>query len=113
MRTAQIKRPKGIGLRYVNERKFAGSRNIFTVGFAPAQTRQSDDRFENVAGTAGTRTAKSVQPATSLDLYVENQHYVTVQTALVLGAQATRVSRSFLMSFLPTATTVSMCVTTR
>ena len=90
----------GFGLKYVNEGKLAGRRNIFTVGLNPAQLRQGDDRFANVSGVPGARTAKSVQTANTLDIYAENQHYVTEKTALVLGVQATRASRKFFDEFL-------------
>jgi iron complex outermembrane receptor protein len=90
----------GLGLKYVNEGQLAGRRNIFTAGINPVQLRQGDDRFTNVGGAPRVRTGKSVQTATTLDLYAENQHYVTEKTALVLGLQATRASRKFFDEFL-------------
>ena len=85
----------GLDLRYVSEVPLGGRRNLLTVGFSPARGTNTDDRYVNVAGTAGARTAQSDQTAANYDLYAENQHYVTPQAVLVLGAQAARAPRKF------------------
>jgi iron complex outermembrane receptor protein len=90
----------GVGLRYSNDARIGGRRNLFTLGFSTARTRQRDDRFQNVAGAPGDRTAQSDQTATALDAFAENQHYVTQRTALVLGVQATRATRRYADEFL-------------
>jgi len=90
----------GLSLRYLDEATFAGRKNQFTLGFSPVRTSQRDDRFQNLAGAAGARTAQSDQTATTVDLYAENQHYITDKTVLVLGAQATRATRKYVDEFL-------------
>lgn len=85
----------GFDLRYVGESPVAGRRNILTVGFSPTRGTATDDRYANVAGTAGARTAQSNQTAMNFDLYAENQHYITDQWVLVLGAQAARAERKY------------------
>lgn len=85
----------GFDLRFVSESPFLGRRNLLTIGFSPALTEQTDDRYANVGGNRGARTAQSDQTATNLDLYVENQHYVGPADALILGAQASRASRKY------------------
>lgn len=90
----------GLDLRYVSEAPWWGRRNLLTVGFSPALTEQTDDRYVNVGGNRGARTAQSDQTASNLDLYVENQHYVGERDVLVLGAQATRAARKYEDKFL-------------
>lgn len=85
----------GFDARYVSESLLAGRRNILTIGFSPSRGVATDDRYANVAGTAGARTGQSDQTATNLELYAENQHYVTDSWVLVLGAQASRSVRRF------------------
>ncbi|MEO8004609.1 MAG: TonB-dependent receptor [Betaproteobacteria bacterium] len=90
----------GMDLRYVSEAPLLGRRNLLTIGFSPALTDQTDNRFANVGGTRGARTAASDQTATNLDLYFEDQHYVGERDALVVGAQASRSSRKYEDHFL-------------
>lgn len=90
----------GLDLRYVSEAAFLGRRNLLTIGLSPAFTEQTDDRHANVGGNRGARTALSDQTASNLDLYVENQHYVTEKDAFILGAQATRATRKYEDRFL-------------
>ncbi len=85
----------GLDVRYVSESPFFGRRNLLTIGVSPALTEQTDDRFANVGGRRGARTAQSDQTASNLDLYVENQFYVTTTDALVMGAQASHASRKY------------------
>jgi iron complex outermembrane receptor protein len=90
----------GMDLRFVSEVPLLGGRNLLTVGFSPALTDQTDDRFANIGGTRGMRTAASDQTAQNLDLYLENQHYIGERDAFVIGAQATRTSRKYADRFL-------------
>lgn len=85
----------GLDARYINENTLGGRKNIFTIGFSPSRGVASDDRYVNVAGTAGARTGQSEQTAVNLNVYAENQHYVTPHWVLVLGAQAAQSSRRF------------------
>jgi iron complex outermembrane receptor protein len=85
----------GLHVRYINEASVAGRKNILTVGLSPSRGVAKDDRYLNVSGTPGARTAQSKQTAVSVDVYAENQHYLTDRFALVLGAQASRSSRKY------------------
>lgn len=90
----------GLDVRYTNETPLAGRRNILTLGFSPTRGTATDDRFVNVAGAAGARTAQSDQTAVNFEVYAENQHYLTDHWVLVLGAQAARSSRKYEDKFL-------------
>lgn len=90
----------GLDLRYISESPLLGRSNILTVGFSPALTEQTDDRFVNVGGSRGARTAQSNQTATNFDLYFEDQHYVGARDALIIGAQASHASRKYQDLFL-------------
>jgi len=85
----------GMNVRYINEARVAGKKNILTVGFSPSRGVAKDDRYLNVSGTPGARTAQSEQTAVNIDVYAENQHYLNDRFALVLGAQASRSSRKY------------------
>lgn len=66
---------------------------IFTVGLYPTGGRTQDDRFNNIRGRRGTRTAKSTQDAINMDFYAENQPYVLHRLALVTGLPLPYASR--------------------
>jgi iron complex outermembrane receptor protein len=83
----QENRDVGGQLRWVSERPLLGRRNILTAGFAPSRGTIKEDRWINAGGNRGARTNRFDQLATNRELYVENQHYVTPQTAVVLGVQ--------------------------
>jgi iron complex outermembrane receptor protein len=85
----------GLDVRYVNETRVTGRKNILTIGFNPARGMATDDRYQNIGGRPGARTAQSEQTAGSLDFYAENQHYLNDKFVLVLGAQASRSSRKY------------------
>ncbi len=89
----------GMDVRYINEARVAGRKNILTIGVNPARGTATDDRYLNVGGRPGARTAQSDQTAVSLDFYAENQHYLNDKFALVLGAQASRSSRKYADKF--------------
>jgi iron complex outermembrane receptor protein len=90
----------GASFRFLSEAPLLGNKNLFVAGFAPAYTRQTDDRFVNVGGQRGARTAESLQTANNFALYAENQHFVTQTTAVVLGAQSTKATRKYEDRFL-------------
>ena len=68
-----------VGLRLVDEHSIAGHGNRFIVGVAPSWNRVNDDRFVNVAGTKGARTAASDQRSQNLTAYAENQFDIVEQ----------------------------------
>jgi iron complex outermembrane recepter protein len=90
----------GLNLQYSGDGQLGGRRNVLIAGFSATRGVAKDDRYTNVAGRPGVRTGESEQTALSLDLFVENRHYLTQQLALVAGAQAARSSRKFEDRFL-------------
>lgn len=83
----------GAELRWISEAPLAGRRNIFTAGISPTRGTIAENRWLNVGGNRGARTNRFAQLASNVELYVENQHYLTPRTALVLGAQHIRSRR--------------------
>ena len=90
----------GADFRFTNHSTLFGRRNIFTMGFTPVLGENKDDRFQNILGNRGARTAKSDQTAINLDLYAENQHYVLSNLAFVFSAQLTHANRELDDKFL-------------
>ena len=90
----------GFDIRFDSESELFGRKNIFTAGFSPVRGVNKDDRYVNVRGTKGAATASSTQTSVNLDLYVENQHYVLPDLALVLGTQLTLSDRELEDNFL-------------
>ncbi len=90
----------GLDFRYTSDTLLQGRRNILTLGFSPTRGTADDDRFVNVGGARGARTAESRQTAFNLDFYAENQHYIKPDVALVAGLQLSRASRELDDKFL-------------
>jgi iron complex outermembrane recepter protein len=80
-----------VGVRYVAER----SSNRLILGVAPSWNDVKDDRFVNVAGQPGARTAQSRQRSQNLTLFVEDQLDLTSRWRLVAGAQWTDAKRRY------------------
>lgn len=89
-----------VGARYVDERPLAGRVNRLVAGIAPSWNRVSDNRFMNVAGRKGTRTAQSEQRSHNFTAFVENQLDITQHWTLVTGAQWTHAERRYEDAFL-------------
>lgn len=83
----------GLSLRYVNEMPIASYRNRFVVGFEPSWGDVNDNRFVNIGGRSGARTAKFAQDASSYVVYGENQFYLLPELSLIAGAQYTYTTR--------------------
>ncbi|TCS36015.1 iron complex outermembrane receptor protein [Paucimonas lemoignei] len=90
----------GINARYISDQKLFGNKNQLIAGITLQQGELSDDRFANVNGQAGARTAQSKQRSTNFTVFAENQHYLLPSTALVIGAQAASAKRRLLDAFL-------------
>lgn len=88
------------GLRYVDERRLADRPNRLVLGAVSFWNTVEDDRFVNVAGTRGARTAESTQRAANVTLYAENQWTVVPTLTLIGGARWTQSQRRFLDRFL-------------
>ncbi len=96
----QVSDDFGVNIRYTNENDLFGRKNVFILGLYPTGGRTHDDRFSNVEGHRGARTAKSTQDAINIDLYGENQHYILHQLALVTGLQLSYAKREYTDRFL-------------
>jgi len=83
----------GGGIRLIDERPWLGRENIFTAGINIHAGYTDDDRFVNVGGQRGNRTAERELTAINYEFFAEEQHYVTERLALVLGAQFTIAKR--------------------
>ncbi|MSR42798.1 MAG: TonB-dependent receptor [Pedosphaera sp.] len=83
----------GAELRWRGEGELFGHRNAFTLGFNPVYGANDTAEFANSSGAKGAQSRDAVQSAWNLDLYAENQFYITPQLALVAGAQASRAVR--------------------
>lgn len=94
----------GAELRYTSAAPLLGRKNSLTVGFSPARGTADDDRFQNVGGQRGARTNESRRTSTNLDFYVENQHYLQPDLALITSAQLSRAARKLQDQFLSDGT---------
>src|SRR5688572_21239745 len=88
------------GVRYVDERGVGAHANRLIMGVAPSWNRVNDDRFVNLAGEKGARTAESRQQSRNFTLYLEDQLDVSADWTLILGAQWTDSERRLEDSFL-------------
>lgn len=90
----------GADVRYENEAEIGGRHNRFVIGFSPVVGWLEDNRFLNVAGRRGARTAQGDTTSTNLDLYAENRHEIAPGWTLSTGFQASRAERDFEDDFL-------------
>jgi len=84
----------GAGVRYDFLGDVAGHKNRLTLGFNPAWGFTNDDRYDNVSGKSGTHRAQQRDYATNLDLYAENQFWITEKAAISLGSQVSYAQRT-------------------
>jgi iron complex outermembrane receptor protein len=83
------------GIRYVDEQTVAGHDNRFIAGIAPSWNSVNDDRFVNIAGKKGARTAQSKQSSQNYTAYVENEFDLDTRWTLITGAQWTDSERKY------------------
>ena len=88
------------GVRYVSELELGSRANRLVAGIAPSWNRVHDDRFANVAGEKGARTADSVQRSRNLAVYFEDQLGVSAAWTLIAGAQWAQARREYDDAFL-------------
>jgi len=91
----QLSNDFGVDVRYDSLADLAGHRNQFTLGLGATYGITQDNRFQNIAGERGLRTAENEQTSTNLDLYIQNSFYMTDTLALVIGAQGSYAKRDF------------------
>ena len=96
----QLSHDVGVDLRYTTDRPLAGRPNRFVLGFAPAAGVLDDERFRNVAGRRGARTARGETTSTNFDLYAEDRYEARPGLTLVAGLQLTQAGRDFEDDFL-------------
>jgi iron complex outermembrane receptor protein len=84
-----------VGARYIDERAIAGHPNRLIMGIAPSWNRVNDDRFVNVAGSQGARTAQSRQHSQNYAAYAQNELDLDSRWTLVTGAQWTDAERRY------------------
>jgi len=89
----QDSRDYGGNLRWRHEAEWGGHRSVLTAGAAAIAGTLDDRRYVNVGGERGAVTNGFDNRATRLSTFLEQQFYLTPQTALVVGAQASRNRR--------------------
>ncbi len=89
----QDSRDYGGNLRWRHEAEWGGRRSVLTAGAAAIAGSLDDRRYVNVGGERGAVTNGFDNRATRLSAFLEQQFYLTPQTALVIGAQASRNRR--------------------
>lgn len=80
-------------IRYTNTAQLFGKDNQFLVGFAPSLGYKQDNRYTNVGGAKGTRTAENDQEAYNLNLYAEDQFKFADRWAFIPGLQLSYARR--------------------
>jgi iron complex outermembrane receptor protein len=90
----------GINARFISDQSLLGNKNQLIVGASISNGTLRDDRFVNVGGQPGTRTAEATQRSKNHAIFAENQHYFLPSTAFVAGAQAVQAKRRLEDQFL-------------
>jgi iron complex outermembrane recepter protein len=96
----QVSHDLGGFLRYLNEKDLLNHRNAFTLGFNPVWGMTDAAQYVNLGGERGARTFEAKQTSYNLDLYAEEQFYVTENLAAVGGFQWSYASRKTRDKFL-------------
>jgi iron complex outermembrane recepter protein len=87
-------------VRFTSAAPLAGFQNRFTIGVNGAIGFTNDQRFVNVGGGKGAKTADADLTATNLDLYAEEQFHLVPAVALIVGVQTTWSTREYEDDFL-------------
>ncbi len=90
----QLSNDFGVGLRYDNTAEVAGHSNRLTLGLTPTWGYIGDDRYDNVLGKRGTKRASMKQRALNLDVFAEDQFWLSKSLAFTLGAQLSYAERA-------------------
>jgi len=91
----QLSNDLGFDARYDNTATVFGHENEFTLGLGAVYGLVQDNRFRNILGTRGARTADNEQTSSNVDLYLQDTLHLNDSLALVLGAQGSYASRDF------------------
>ena len=90
----------GADVRYESDASLLGRPNRLVLGVTPVVGFVDDNRFVNVAGQPGARTAAGNTTSTNLDFYAEDRHQIRSRLSLSLGLQASYARRDFEDDFL-------------
>lgn len=90
----------GADVRYERAGAVGGRSNRLVLGLAPAVGVLEDERFQNVRGQRGARTARGETTSTNLDLYAEDRLELSPGLTLAMGAVASYAGRDFADDFL-------------
>jgi iron complex outermembrane receptor protein len=89
----QLSNDLGIDVRYDNTATVLGHENHFTAGVGYVYGTAQDNRFRNIAGQRGARTADFEQTSANLDLYLQDTFHLTDTLSLVIGGQGSYADR--------------------
>lgn len=87
-------------VRFTTAAPLAGFDNRFTIGLNGAIGLTNDQRFVNIAGEKGAKTADAELTATNIDLYAEDHFQVIPGLTLIIGLQVTQSEREYDDEFL-------------
>jgi iron complex outermembrane receptor protein len=90
----------GADLRYQKDTPWRGRQNRLVLGISPMLGLLQDDRFQNVNGQRGARTAQGETTSVNVDLYAEDRLTLSPGLTLSAGAQLSYAGRSFADEFL-------------
>lgn len=90
----------GADVRYETEASLLGRSNHLVLGVTPVLGFVDDNRFVNVAGERGARTAQGSTTSTNVDFYAEDRLQVQPRLSLSMGLQASYARRDFEDDFL-------------
>lgn len=78
---------------------FYGHRSIIILGASPQFEYEHAQNYENLAGHAGTTTARGENNSINAPVYFEAQYYLTQRFSLLAGAQFVYAQRQFVDDF--------------
>ncbi|RXZ45446.1 TonB-dependent receptor family protein [Crenobacter cavernae] len=97
----QANEDTGIEARWLSDAPLFGRPNRFTLGVAPTWGRTDEQRFVNVGGQRGAKTDASLQKASNVDVYAENEYGFAPGWRAIVGAQWSEARRRLDDSHVP------------
>ncbi|MET0986580.1 MAG: TonB-dependent receptor [Steroidobacteraceae bacterium] len=88
------------GVRYIDRHSLGGFDNRFVIGFAPSWNDVDDDRWANVGGQRGARTAASKQTSRNRVVFAEDELALNPRWSVVAGVEWTDAERRYRDHFL-------------
>lgn len=96
----QLSNDVGADVRYESEATLGGRSNRLIVGLAPALGVLEDNRFRNIGGRRGARTARGDTTSLNVDAYAEDRFELRSGLTLTTGAVVSYAGRDFEDDFL-------------